>query len=518
MVQGWKAVTEAVHEKGGRIFLQLWHVGRVSHPDFHGGALPVAPSAIGFDGDAFTPEGPKKIVTPRALEVSELPGIVEDFAKGAANAIAAGFDGVEIHGANGYLLDQFMRDGSNQREDAYGGSVENRLRFPLEVTDAVVAEVGRDKVGFRINPANIPPMGTFDSDPAALFGQLAQALSQRELAYLHVFEPGAAEFYTSQSGDIPAPLTPQLRAKFNGPLIANGGHGKDSATEMLAKGDADLIAFGSSFLANPDLPRRLAENIALNTPNRETFYQGEAVEVAVWVKQPARHLASKGAAVVLGARRLEKLESIAADIREKGGKVAILKTDVTRASDVKALVDTAVETFGRIDVMMNNAGIMPMAPLSALMVDEWDQMIDVNIKGVLYGIAAALPLFEKQNSGHFINLGSIASLKVASPGGTVYSGTKFAVRAISEGLRQEVGGSIRTTTIEPGAIDSELKLGSSHEASSQFIQEVYKSAISPSSIANAIAYAIEQPADVDINEIVYAPQCRISKMVMSTAK
>ncbi len=223
----------------------------------------------------------------------------------------------------------------------------------------------------------------------------------------------------------------------------------------------------------------------------------------------ARHLANKGAAVVLGARRLEKLESIAADIREKGGKVAILKTDVTRASDVKALVDTAVETFGRIDVLVNNAGIMPMAPLNALMIDEWDQMIDVNIKGVLYGIAAALPLFEKQNSGHFINLGSIASLKVASPGGTVYSGTKFAVRAISEGLRQEVGGSIRTTTIEPGAIDSELKLGSSHEASSQFIQEVYKAAISPSSIANAVAYAIGQPADVDINEIVLRPTVQV---------
>ncbi len=218
----------------------------------------------------------------------------------------------------------------------------------------------------------------------------------------------------------------------------------------------------------------------------------------------ARYLASKGAAVVLGARRLDKLEAIAADIRAEGGKAEVLATDVTRAGDVKALVTKAVETYGRIDVLINNAGIMPLAPLNEGKVDEWDQMIDINIKGVLYGIAAALPLFESQNSGHFINLASVAGLKV-SPGGAVYSGTKFAVRAITEGLRVEVGGNIRTTTITPGLIESELQFGSSHQAMSQFVQEVYKDAIPASSIARAVAYAIEQPADVDINEIVLRP-------------
>ena len=157
MVEAWKKVTEAVHQAGGLIFLQLWHVGRTSHPDFHNGALPVAPSAIGYDGEVFTPEGKKKIVTPRALKIEEIPGIVEDFAKGARKAKAAGFDGVEIHGANSYLLDQFLRDGSNQRDDAYGGSLENRARFPLEVTQAVVSEWGSHQVGYRINPLNIPP-------------------------------------------------------------------------------------------------------------------------------------------------------------------------------------------------------------------------------------------------------------------------------------------------------------------------------------------------------------------------
>ncbi len=218
----------------------------------------------------------------------------------------------------------------------------------------------------------------------------------------------------------------------------------------------------------------------------------------------ARYLAEKGASVVLGARRLEKLDAIATDIRSKGGKVEVLATDVAKVDEVKSLVNKAVDTFGRIDVLLNNAGIMPLAPMSALKVEEWDKTIDVNIKGVLYGIAAALPLFEKQKSGHFINVSSVAGFKV-SPGGSVYSGTKFAVRAISEGLRLEVGKDIRTTILSPGLIDSELKLGTSHEATSQFVQNVYEDAISPLSFAKAVAYAIEQPADVDINEIVLRP-------------
>ncbi|TDN38303.1 SDR family oxidoreductase [Hymenobacter sp. UV11] len=219
----------------------------------------------------------------------------------------------------------------------------------------------------------------------------------------------------------------------------------------------------------------------------------------------ARHLASKGALVVLGARRVENLEKIAADIRAEGGQVEVLQTDVTKAAEVKALVDKAVEAFGRLDVIINNAGLMAIAPMSATKVDEWESMIDINIKGVLYGIAAALPIFEKQGAGHFINISSVAGIKVFSPGGTVYSGTKYAVRAISDGLRHEVGGSIRVTSIEPGAVESELKHGSSHEESAKGVVEFYKQAIPSSSVARAIAFAIEQPADVDINEIVLRP-------------
>jgi NADP-dependent 3-hydroxy acid dehydrogenase YdfG len=219
----------------------------------------------------------------------------------------------------------------------------------------------------------------------------------------------------------------------------------------------------------------------------------------------ARHLAARGASVVLGARRADQLEKIAADIRAAGGKAEVLATDVTKKEQVQALIDTAVRVFGRVDVLINNAGLMSIAPMDEVKVDEWDRMIDINVKGVLYGIAAALPQFRKQNSGHFINIASVAGVKVFSSGGTVYSGTKFAVRAISEGLRHEVGGSIRTTTIEPGAVDSELKHGSSHAQSSQFVKEFYKQAIPADSVARAIAYAIEQPADVDINEIVLRP-------------
>jgi NADP-dependent 3-hydroxy acid dehydrogenase YdfG len=220
----------------------------------------------------------------------------------------------------------------------------------------------------------------------------------------------------------------------------------------------------------------------------------------------ARHLAAKGAHVVLGARREERLKDISNEINALGkGKAVYLKTDVTKKEEVQALIDEAVRAFGKLDVLINNAGLMSIAPLSEVKVDEWDRMIDINIKGVLYGIAAALPIFQKQESGHFINLSSVAGVKVFSPGGTVYSGTKYAVRAISEGLRHEVGDKIRTTSIEPGAVDSELKHGSSHKESSDFVNEFYKQAISADSIARTIAFAIEQPNDVDINEIVLRP-------------
>ncbi|WP_457793824.1 SDR family oxidoreductase [Acinetobacter baumannii] len=219
----------------------------------------------------------------------------------------------------------------------------------------------------------------------------------------------------------------------------------------------------------------------------------------------ARLLAKKGAKVALGARRTEKLEAIVHDIRAEGGQAEFIGMDITKPQEVQALIEKALSAFGQIDVLVNNAGLMSIAPLSELKVDEWDRMIDINIKGVLYGIAATLPVFQKQNFGHFINLASVAGIKVFSPGGTVYSGTKFAVRAISEGLRHEVGGTIRTTTIEPGAVESELKFGSSHKESSEFVTDFYKQAIPADSVARAIAYAIEQPADVDINEIVLRP-------------
>lgn len=222
----------------------------------------------------------------------------------------------------------------------------------------------------------------------------------------------------------------------------------------------------------------------------------------------ALRLAQKGAILVLSARRKDRLDKLAAQIVANGGQALVVEADVTRQDDVQNIINKTLDAFGRVDVMVNNAGLMAIAPLSQAKTDEWDRMIDINIKGVLYGIAAALPVFEKQQSGHFINIASVAGIKVFSPGGSVYSGTKFAVKAISEGLRHEVGPYIRTTTICPGAIDSELKLGSSDEQSSKFVIDFYQQAIPADSVARAIAYAIEQPADVDINEIVLRPTCQ----------
>ena len=220
----------------------------------------------------------------------------------------------------------------------------------------------------------------------------------------------------------------------------------------------------------------------------------------------ARHLAALGARVVLGARRGDRLQALVADIRQAGGEAVHAVTDVTRKEDVQALVEAGRAAFGRIDVMVNNAGLMAIAPISQLRSDEWDRMIDINIKGVLYGIAAVLPLFEQQGGGHVINISSVAGIKVFAPGGTVYSGTKFAVRAISDGLRQELAGKVRVTSIEPGAVESELKFGSGDRASREEIVAYYQQeAIPADSVARAIAYVIEQPADVAINEVVLRP-------------
>jgi NADP-dependent 3-hydroxy acid dehydrogenase YdfG len=220
----------------------------------------------------------------------------------------------------------------------------------------------------------------------------------------------------------------------------------------------------------------------------------------------ARHLAKLGATVVLGARRKDRLDTIVKDIQNNGGKALAVTVDVAKQAEVEALVQKAVDAYGKIDVLVNNAGVMPIAPLALLKVDEWDRAIDINIKGVLYGIAAALPHFQRAKSGHFINLSSVAGIKVFAPGGSVYSATKFAVRALSEGLRMETRkDNIRVTILSPGAIESELQEGSSDAASSQNVKDFYKIAIPADSIARAIAYAIEQPSDVQIDEIVVRP-------------
>ncbi len=220
--------------------------------------------------------------------------------------------------------------------------------------------------------------------------------------------------------------------------------------------------------------------------------------------EAARHLASKGAHVAVAGRRREKLDEVVAEIASAGGKARAYQLDVTDKRQVKAVVDAVIADFGGLDVLINNAGLMPIRPMAEVNTEEWDAMIDVNIKGTLYGIAAALPVFLAQEHGHIINLSSVAGIKVFAPGGTVYSGTKFAVRAISEGLRQEVGAKVRVTSIEPGAVDSDLKFSTSGTAQAN-VMDFYKIAIPASSVARAIAYAIEQPDDVDINEIVLRP-------------
>ncbi len=270
-VAGWKTITDAVHRAGGKIFSQLWHVGRVSHPDFHGGALPVAPSALPVEGEAFTTRGPTKLVTPRALEINELPGIVAQFRTAAQNAKAAGFDGVELHGANGYLLDQFLRDGANRRTDGYGGSIRNRARLPLEVTDAVTGVWGPQRVGYKLSPY-FSGYSMSDSNPIETFSFIGSELNKRGLLYLHVTEPVAGPA-AAPAGTVR--VTPILRDTFDGALIVNGGYDARSGSAAIARGDADLVAFGVPFLANPDLPARYRRNADLNSPDQATFYAGE---------------------------------------------------------------------------------------------------------------------------------------------------------------------------------------------------------------------------------------------------
>lgn len=270
-VAGWRLVTDAVHARGGRIVLQLWHVGRISHVDLQpGGAAPVAPSAIRAESQTFTSaeSGMVPVSQPRALETGEIPGVVEQFRAAAERAKDAGFDGVEIHGANGYLLDQFTRDGSNTRTDAYGGSTEKRLRFPLEVAEAVAGVWGPGRVGYRVSPTG-DFNGMSDADPAVTFGLLAKRLGELGLAYLHNAEAFAG---SPRDEDVIA----AVRSSFPGVYIANGGYTPASARERVAAGLADAVAFGELYISNPDLAERIAAGAPLNSPDPDTYYGGGA--------------------------------------------------------------------------------------------------------------------------------------------------------------------------------------------------------------------------------------------------
>lgn len=270
-IEGWRKVTDAVHAKGGRIFVQLWHVGRISHVDLQpGGAAPVAPSAIRAGSKTFVNNGFTDVSEPRALELQEIPGIIDDFRKAAANAIAAGFDGVEIHGANGYLLEQFLKDGANQRNDEYGGSVENRARLLLEVTAAVKDEIGAERTGVRISPVS-PANAISCSDPQPQYDYLAEQLDALGIVYLHVVE-GA----TGGPRDVSPFDYDALRRRFKNTWIGNNGYDLALASTQLAQGKADLFAFGRPFISNPDLVERLKTGAPLAPLNPETLYGGGA--------------------------------------------------------------------------------------------------------------------------------------------------------------------------------------------------------------------------------------------------
>jgi N-ethylmaleimide reductase len=270
-VAGWRKVTDRVHARGGRIFIQLWHVGRISHTSLQpNGGAPVGPSAIRARGKTFVGGNFIDISEPRALKLTEIPGIIESFKRGAANALAAGFDGVEIHGANGYLLDQFAKDGANKRTDAYGGSIENRAKLMLEVAKAVTAEAGTERTGIRISPVT-PSNDISDSNPQPLFDHIVDQLNALRLVYIHVIEGS-----TGGPRDIAPFDYTSLRKRFKGVYVANNGYDLELADKALSAGEADLIAFGKLFIANPDLVERLKRGAPLNAPDKATFYGGGA--------------------------------------------------------------------------------------------------------------------------------------------------------------------------------------------------------------------------------------------------
>jgi len=278
-VRAWRPVVDAVHRRGGVFFLQLWHTGRISHPDLQGGKLPVSASAIKPTGQAFTKDGMKDHVTPRALETDEIAPIVDDYRRAAENAKAAGFDGVEIHSANNYLLEQFVRDSTNHRTDQYGGSIENRLRFPLAVVEAVVGVWGAKRVGIRISPATTMPGETpLDSTTMETFGTYIDGLSKAGLLYIHDIEG-----VTQQTREVPDGVSfPELRARFSGSYIANNQYTLELAEKTLAEGNADLFSMGRPFLANPDLVDRLRTGAPLAEAPKQYWYGGGSVGYSDW--------------------------------------------------------------------------------------------------------------------------------------------------------------------------------------------------------------------------------------------
>ncbi|MBF0470064.1 MAG: alkene reductase [Gammaproteobacteria bacterium] len=267
-IEGWKKITAAIHQAGGRVFMQIWHGGRACHPLLNGGKDCVAPSAVAIEDETYTPEGKKPYTVPLALAKAEITSIVDDFRKAAANAIAANFDGVEVHAANGYLIDQFLRSSSNHRNDEYGGTLENRSRFLHEVLAAVTAEVGSHRVGVRLSPLN-SFNGMQDSDPEALIRYLSEDLNRYDLAYLHLMR---ADFFGLQKGDVVS-IARQL---YHGHLMLNMGYSATEAAVAVRSKQADSVAFGTAFLANPDLPARIKSGAALNSPDPDTFYTNDA--------------------------------------------------------------------------------------------------------------------------------------------------------------------------------------------------------------------------------------------------
>src|SRR5882672_1097221 len=269
-VEGWKKVTEVVHAKGGRMFSQLWHTGRASHIDNTNGAAPLAPSVVPYQETVSTPNGWRPTSPHRALDIAEIPGVIEEYRRAAERAKAAGFDGVELHAGNGYLPDQFLQDGSNKRTDAYGGSIENRSRFLLEVLEAIASVWGGNRVAVRIGPSG-RWNSMSDSNPTVLFDYVAEQLNQFGLAYLHIIEPRIKGNVLVAEGQAPV-ATARLRGIFKGRIIAAGGFEPDSAEAIVEKGDADLVAFGRHYIANPDLPKRIQFGLPLNEYDRATFY------------------------------------------------------------------------------------------------------------------------------------------------------------------------------------------------------------------------------------------------------